>query len=168
MEVHAHDLPNPAGDNFGAATVQIYTANLRVRRRRHANIAGGAHLEIELVVGSDGQIFPAVRLIAWQVAIDHDRFGRIVEVVLDVLDLRYFIQLGDIERTVFEGQTIGPEQRAGEQRLHLAFAIFFRNRIDTVEQARTYENRSFVAARERSRVHHPTGVDFELKALRHF
>ena len=91
MEVHAHCHPDPAGDNLGAAAIHVDTSNLRMGSRRHADVAGSTHLEIELVVGSDCQIFPTMGLVAREVAIDNDRFRRIVQIVFDVFDLRDFV-----------------------------------------------------------------------------
>jgi hypothetical protein len=59
-----------------------------VRGRRHADIAGCADIEIKLVVGAEGEELPAVRLVLGQIVVDNDRLGRIIEVVLDLLDLR--------------------------------------------------------------------------------
>jgi hypothetical protein len=44
-----------------------------------------------------------MRLVAWQVIIDDDGFRRIIEVVLDLLDLRNFVELGDVQRAVPTG-----------------------------------------------------------------
>lgn len=57
-------------------------------RRGHADIAWCTDVEIELVVGTDGEELPAVRLVFGQIVVDNDRLGRIIEVVLDLLNLR--------------------------------------------------------------------------------
>jgi hypothetical protein len=62
VPVHADDLPNPSRNDFRAAAVEIDTAELRVGGRWQADIARCADVEIELVVGTDGEEFPAVRL----------------------------------------------------------------------------------------------------------
>jgi len=77
-----------------------------MRGRRHADVAGRTDVEIEPVVGSDGEKFPAVRLVARQVVVDDRRFGRVVELVLDIVDLRDLVQFGNIERVVVVGDAV--------------------------------------------------------------
>jgi hypothetical protein len=57
-------------------------------RRGHTDVARRADLEIELVVRPDGEELPAMALIFRQVVVDDDRLRRVVEVVLDLFDLR--------------------------------------------------------------------------------
>src|SRR6516225_7489999 len=121
MPVHSDDLPNPARYDFRAAAVEIDTAELRVRGRRHADIARCADVEIKLVVGTDGEKFPAVRLVLGQIIVDDDRLGRVIEVVLDLLNLRDLCELGDVEGTVGEREAVRPIE-ARVERLDLASA----------------------------------------------
>src|SRR4051812_39652708 len=62
VPVHSDDLPNPVCHHFRAAAVEIDTTELRMGGRRHADVTGCADVEIELVVGADGEELPAVRL----------------------------------------------------------------------------------------------------------
>src|SRR5260370_33482475 len=62
-EVHADDLAYAPRNHFRAAAVEIDATDLSMGRRRHADVAWRTNLEIELVVGSDGQEFPAIGLI---------------------------------------------------------------------------------------------------------
>ncbi len=107
MEIHPEDLPDAAGDDIHAAAIRVDAADLRMPVRRLADIARCSDLEIKLIVGAERQIFPTMRLVAWQVIIDDDGFWRIFEVVLDLLDLQNFVELGDVQRAVLEREAIG-------------------------------------------------------------
>src|SRR6266481_48898 len=106
MPVHSDDLPNPSRHDFRAAAVEIDTTELRVGGRRHADIARCTDVEIELVVGADGEELPAVRLVLGQIVVDNDRLGRVIEFVLDLLNLRNLRELGDVEGAVGERETV--------------------------------------------------------------
>src|SRR6266436_9560602 len=106
MPVHSDDLPNPSRHDFRAAAVEIDTTELRVGGRRHAYIARCTDIEIELVVGTDGEEFPAVRLVLGQIVVDNHRLGRVIEIVLNLLNLRDLCELGDVEGAVGESEAI--------------------------------------------------------------
>ena len=71
-------------------------------------------------------------LILRQIVVDEDRLRRIVEIVLDLLDLRNFRELRDVQRAVLEGEAIRPIE-ARVDRLDLAFAVLLDDRVDLVE-----------------------------------
>src|SRR5215469_18389607 len=102
MPIHADNLADAAGDDLHPAAVEIDTPDLGVRRRWHAVVARRTDVEIELVVGPDGQELPAVRRVVRQIAIDHRRLRRVVELTFYVVDLRDLVDLSDIERAVVE------------------------------------------------------------------
>ena len=74
-------------DHFRAAAVKIDTADLAVRVAVQHVVSRLAYLKIQLLVRSDGDEFPAVRFVLRQILVDHRGLWRIVEHVLDVLDL---------------------------------------------------------------------------------
>ena len=78
MPVHPDDLTNPRGDDFETAAVEIEPVNLPMPIGGHADVARSSDLEIQLVVGADGQELPAVRLVLGEVAENDGRLGRIV------------------------------------------------------------------------------------------
>ena len=78
---------------------------------------GRADLEIELVVRPDGEEFPAMGLIFRQVVVDDDRLRRVVEVVLDLFDLRNSGELRDVQYAVLEGEAVWPIQPRVDRRL---------------------------------------------------
>src|SRR6266404_9126906 len=129
MPVHSDDLPDPVRDDFRAAAVEIDTTELRVGGRRHADITWCAYIEIELVVGTDGEEFPAVRFVLGQIVVDNDRLGRVIEVVLDLLNLRDLRELGDVESAVGERETVRPVE-ARVERLDLASARLLVDGVD--------------------------------------
>src|SRR5262245_31003842 len=124
VPVHSDDLPNPSRHDFRAAAVEIDTAELGMGGRRHADIARCADVEIELVVGTNGEEFPAVRLVLGQIVVDHDWLGRVIEVVLDLLNLRDLRELADVEGAVGERETVRPI----ESRVKRAKRLAGRNR----------------------------------------
>jgi hypothetical protein len=64
VPVHPDDLPDAAGDDLHPAAIEVDATDLGVGRRRHADVARRADVEIELVVGPYGQKLPAVRRIS--------------------------------------------------------------------------------------------------------
>jgi len=135
-----------------------------MRVRRHADVAGRADVEIEPIVGADGEELPAMRLVLGQIAIDDLRLRRVVEMILDVVDLGDLRQLGDIERAVVERDAVGAEE-PGEERLRLALAVLVGDRIDLVGHARADEHGALVADAQRARVGHAAGIDLDLEIL---
>src|SRR5262249_5262061 len=119
VPVHANDLPNPARYDFRAAAVEMDTAELRGGGRRHGDIARCTDVEIELVVGTEGEEFPAVRLVLGQIVVDNDWLRRIIEVVLNLLNHRDLRELGDVEGAVGESEAVRPIE-ARVERLDLA------------------------------------------------
>src|ERR1700682_89877 len=102
MPVHPDNVTNSGCDGFQSAAVQIETVNLGVSLRRHADVAGSADLEIELVVGSDGQVLPTVSFVLRQIAEDDGRLRRSLEARFDIVYLRDLRKLGDIESAVMQ------------------------------------------------------------------
>src|SRR6185503_11118024 len=112
--------------------------------RRHADIAGCADIEIELMVGPDGEEFPAVRLVFGQIVVDNDWLGRIIEIVFDLLNLRNLRELGDVECAVVESEAVGPIESRVE-RLDLAPAGLVIDDIDLVQDAAADEHGALIA-----------------------
>ena len=162
VEVHSDHLPDAVRHDLHAAAVEIDAAELCVGRRWHADVAGRADVEIQLVVGPDGQELPAMRFIARQIVIDDGRLGRIVELGLDIVDLRDLVELGDVERAVVQRYAVRPPQ-AGEQRLDLVLAVLVDDRIDPVERAGADEQSALVIDPERARLRHPAGIDLDVE-----
>ena len=166
VPVHADDLAHPARHHLDAAAVEVDTADLRVRLRRHADVARRADVEIQLVVGSDGQILPAVRLVLRQIAVDDGGLRRVVEVVLDLVDLRDLRQLGDVECAVMQRDAVRTIEVLGDD-LDLAFAALVDNRVELVQGPVADKHGALVAQAQRARVRDAAGVDFDLEPLRH-
>ena len=167
VPIHPDDLANPAGHHFHAAAVEVDAADLGVGRRRHADVARRADVEIELVVRPDGQKLPAMRLVVRQIAIDEGRLRRVVELALDIVDLRDLVDLGDVERTVVEGDAVGRMQPA-RQHLDLTLAVLVDQRIDLVEQTAADENGALVADPQRARIADPAGIDLDMEVRGQF
>src|SRR6266566_6517120 len=144
VPVHSDDLPNPSRHDFRAATVEIDTPELCVGGRRHANIARCTDVEIQLVVRTDGEKFPAVRLVFGQIIVDNHRLGRVIEVVLDLLNLRDLRDLGEVERAVGESEAVRPIESRVE-RFDLASASLVSDGIDLVREAGANEHGALVA-----------------------
>src|SRR5438552_2159448 len=106
VPVHPEDLADTVRNDLQAATVQIETINLRVPLGWHADVARRADLEIELLVGTDGEILPTVRLVLRQVAEDDGRFRWVVEVVFDLVDFGDLGELCDIERALVQDDAV--------------------------------------------------------------
>src|SRR5215469_12816405 len=167
MPVHSDDLPNPARYDFRAAAVEIDTAELPMGGRRHADIARCADVEIELVVGTDGEEFPAVRLVLGQIVVDNDWLGRVIEVALDLLNLRDLRELGDVEGAIGESEAVRAiESRV--QRLDLAFTRLVSDGVDLIQDAAAYEYGALVALPQRTRIGETACIDFDLKTLGRF
>src|SRR6266705_2605732 len=122
MPVHADDLADARRVDLETFAIETDTVDLGVPFRRHADVAGRADLEVELLVGPDGEIFPAVRLVLRQVAQNDRGLGRIVEIVLDLLDLRDLVEFGNVERALVQGDAVRAMQARGDD-LDLALAV---------------------------------------------
>ena len=105
-------------------------------------------------------------LVLRQLVEDHGRLRRVVEIVLDLLDLGDLRQFGDVERAVLEGEAVRPIE-AGGQHLDLALAVLVDDGIDLVDQAAADKHRALVAHGERARIRHAGGIDLDVEAGRH-
>src|SRR5262245_60280078 len=132
--------------------------------RRHADIARCADVEIELVVGADGEEFPAVRLVHRQIVVDDNWLGRVIEVVLDLLNLRDLRELGDVEGAVGERETVRAIESRVE-RLDLASTGLVSDGVDLIQYAAAYEHGALVALAQGTRIRDTACIDLDLKAL---
>src|SRR5215471_5591880 len=164
MPVHPDDLSNPSRHDFRAAAVEVDTTDLRVGGRWHADVARCADIEIELVVGADGEELPAVRLVFGQIVVDNNRLGRVIEVVLNLLNLRDLRELGNIEGAVGELETVRPVE-ARIERLDLASARQLVDGVDLVKETCTDEDGALVTLAQRPRICDTACIDLDLKAL---
>src|SRR5215831_2591042 len=131
---------------------------------RHADIARCPDVEIELVVGTDGEEFPAVRLVLGQIVVDNDWLGRVIEVVLYLLNLRDLCELGDVEGAVGESEAVRAI-KARVKRLDLAFGVLVSDRVDLIQDAAAHKHGALVALAQRTRIGETACIDFDLKAL---
>ena len=69
-------------------------------------LQGAPTWKIELLVGTDGEILPTVRLVLRQVAEDDGRFRWVVEVVFDLVDFGDLGELCDIERALVQDDAV--------------------------------------------------------------
>src|SRR5262245_41282313 len=134
VPVHPDDLTDAGSDDFQPAAVQIETVDLGMALGRHADVARRADLEIELLVGPDGEIFPTVSFVLRQVTEDDGRLRRVVELVFDVFDFRDLGELGDVERALVQDDAVRAIEPGGED-LHLALSAFVDDGVDFVLDA---------------------------------
>src|SRR6266446_6395003 len=164
-EVHSDDLADAPRHDFRAAAVEVDAADLCMGRRGHTDVARRADLEIELVVRPDGEELPAMGLIFRQIVVDDDRLWRVVEVVLDLFDLRNSGELRDVQYAVLEGEAVWPIQPRVD-RLDLALFAPVDDGIDLVEQAAADEHRALVPLPQRARIAYARRIELDLEALR--
>ena len=129
-----------------------------------ADIARCADVDVELAVRADGDELPAVRLMIGQVVVDDDELRRIVEVVLDLFELRDLGTFGDVQCAVVEGEPVRPIQPRGDD-LHLAFAVPIGDGIDLVEHTVTDKHGPLVTEPQRARIGDAAGIDLDFEAL---
>jgi len=71
-------------------------------------VAGLSNINVQLVVGPDGDELPAMGFILGQIVVNDHRLRRVVEIVLDLLDLGDLGELGDIQRAILERDAVRP------------------------------------------------------------
>ncbi len=84
-----------------------------------------------------------MRLVLGQIIVDNHRLRRVVEVVLDLLNLRDFRELGDVECAVGEGEAVRPIESRVEG-LDLASATLVSDGVDLVREAGANEDGALV------------------------
>src|SRR5579883_2557304 len=131
IPVEAHRVADANRHHFGAGAVKVDAADLAVILVMQHVVARLADGNIKLVVWSDGDELPAMGFVLGKIVVNHDRFGRIVEIVLDLLDLRYLGEFGDVERPVLEGDAVWPVETRGND-LDLALPVFVDDGIDLI------------------------------------
>ena len=166
MPVEAHAVAHAVGEVLEAAAVGVHARDIGVGVRRDANIARRADIEVELAVRPEGQVLPAVRLIARQDVVDHLHGRRIVELVLDAGHLRDPRDLRDVERAVLEGHAVGQIEALGDH-LHLALAALVHHRVDIARHAAADEQRALVAPGHGAGIVDPVRPQLRLEAGRH-
>src|SRR5262249_14076013 len=121
--------------------------------------------EVELAVRPEGEVLPAVRDVARQRIVDDLHRRRIVEVVLDTHHLRDARDLGDVERTVLEGDTVGQVETLRD-RLDLTVTALVEHGVDVAGHAAADEQRALVAPRHHARVVDTVRPERSLEAWR--
>src|SRR3954449_3055368 len=71
----------PSPRSLHSTALQIDAADLPVGIGRHAVVAGDSDRNIQLVVGTETDELPAVRLLLRQIVVDHDRLRRVIEIL---------------------------------------------------------------------------------------
>jgi len=128
-------------------------------------LQGASDLKKEFVVGPHGEKFPTVRLVLGQIVVDHHRLRRVVEVFLDLLDLRNLGKFGDVERAVVEGQSIRSIE-TGCDDLDLAFAALVDDSVHLVLEAAADKHRALIADPHGTCIVNAAGVELDLEASR--
>src|SRR5438132_7827391 len=100
VPVEAHTVAHAVRPVLEAGAVRIDARDVRVRVRRHAGVARRAAVEVELAVGTEGQVLPAVLRILRQRVVHDLHLIRSVELALDAFILRDALHLGYFERAV--------------------------------------------------------------------
>src|SRR5262249_16355404 len=132
---------------------------------RHADVARRANLEIELLVGPEGEIFPTVSFVLRQVTEDDGRLRRVVELVFDVFDFRDLGELGDVERALVQDDAVRPMESGGDD-LDFALSVLVDDGVDLVLDAARHEYRALVAEPKRARVSDAARIDIDREPLR--
>src|SRR5262249_25920292 len=151
MPVHADDLADAGGNHLQPTAIQVQTIDFGMPLGWHADVARRTDLEIELLVGTDGEKFPTVRLVLWQVAEDDGRLWRIVEFALDVVDFRDLGQLSDVKRPLVQDNAVGAVKSRCDD-LDFARSALVDNGVDLVLEAAPDEHRALIAHAQRAAV----------------
>src|SRR6266404_820315 len=163
MPVHSQDLADTVRVDLEALPIESDAIDLAVPLRWQADVAGGADLEVELLVRANGEVFPTVRLVLWQIAQDDGGLRRVVEVVLDLLDLGDLIKLGDVQRALVQVYAVRPIETGGNY-LYLALAVLRDDGEHLVLQTARDENGSLVAEPQRPCVRNAGRIELNLEA----
>ena len=152
MPVEADRVADAARESFQPGAVRLHSVNGSVDVRIHlADVAGRTHRHVQQAVRAESDEFPAVMAVARELVADHHRFGRILQAALDIVVAQDAADLGDIERTVAEGDAVrGIESPGdGDDLVGPAVAVGIGQRVHRAFGARADEHRASVAERER-------------------
>ena len=166
MPVEAHAVAHAVGHVLEAGAVGIHAGEVGVGVGRHTDIAGRADVEVELAVGAEGEVLPAVRQVLGQGVVDHFHGGRTVELVLDARHLADLRHLGDVERAVLEGHAVRQVQAGGDG-LDLALPTLVHHRVDIPRHAAAHEQRALVAPRHGAGIVDAGGPQLGLESRGH-
>src|SRR5262245_34925774 len=166
MPVEADAVAHAVRPVLEPGAIRVHARDVGVRVGRDTDVAGRADVEVELAVGPEGQVLPAVRRILRQRVVDHLHLGRAVELALDAFHLRDAMDRGDVERAVLEGDASGQVQALGD-RLHLARAALVNDGVDIAGDPAGHEQRALVAPGHHARVVDTARPELDLEALGH-
>src|SRR5262249_30868213 len=133
---------------------------------RDADVARRADVEIQLAVGPERQVLPAVRRVLRQRVVHHLHLRRAVQIAFDTFHLGDAVNLGDVQRAVLERDAVRQVEAFGD-RLHLARGAFVDHGVDVAGHTAGYEQRALVAPGHGPRVVDAAGPELDLEALRH-
>ena len=121
-----------------------------------ADVARRADRHVEASVGAEGDELPAVRPVGRELVVDHHRFGRRLEVRLDVVVAQDAVDFRDVEIAVAEGDAVRHVEAAVERQhpVGLPVAVVVEHRVDVAEPAGADEERPVRAERQLPRVRH--------------
>src|SRR5262249_20711120 len=164
MPVHPHDLADAGGNDFQPAAVQVEAVDLGMPFGRHADVAWGANLEVELLIGSDREIFPTVRLVLRQAAEDDGPLRRGVWACIDVLAFRHLGLVSDVVRALVDDDAVRAMESGGDD-FDFALSVLVDDGVDLVFDAARHEYRALVAEPKRARVVDAARIDVDREPL---
>src|SRR5687767_10153641 len=104
IPVESDGISDSAGDNLIPAAVRIHSGNESIAIRfRIADIAGDADGDVQLLVGSKGEVFPSMSRFFGEAVGDDNRRRRVGKMLLDLVESKDAIDGRDVERTIFIG-----------------------------------------------------------------
>ena len=132
MPVKPDGIADTRGVNVPFPVLQVDPQDRRITGiAAFADITGRAHRHIQPPVGTEGDELPSVPAVGGKIVINDHRFRRIVQPLLDIVVAQDPIHLGDVQRSVAEGDPVGHVQPPIDQNslIGLFVAIPIRHRV---------------------------------------
>ncbi len=133
-----------------------------------ADVAGHTYRNVEFPVGSERDEFPPVQCFIGKCVAHHLRFGRVREVRLDIVVTQDAADLGDVKRTVPEGDAVRGVETAcdGDHLIASSVAIAVGDGVDVSGITTSDEERPVWGDRHRPRPGDVPGINIDGKPRR--
>ena len=169
MPVEPHRIAHTPGEDLQCRPVPVHPHDGSIAGIcTLADVAGGAHGDVEQTVGPEPDEFPAVVPVLRKAVIDDDRRGRIGETGFDPIVPQDTVDLGDVQGIPHKSNAVGRVEplRHGDHLIGDAIPVPVEDGIDLPLSTAAHEQGAFGAEGHRPRAGDVPGINSDPESRR--
>ena len=166
VPVEAHGIADAAREDLEPGSIRSHSPDGVVGIAAIADVARRADGHIQHAVRAEADELPSVMPIGWKLVDDDRRRPRAFELRLDLVETEHAVDLGDIQRTVPEGDAVWHVRESaddGDDAIGFAVLVPVGKRVHIAGIPRADEDRAARTLRQGAGVGNPFGEHGDLK-----